>query len=154
MSNGVNMWVGIGNITKDIEVRYIASGNAVCTLRLACNERRKDGENGWKDHAEFIDVVCWGKTAENVGQYLAKGSQVYVEGRLQTREYDDKEGVKRWKTEVVANQVLFLDKPGAGAGAKQGGSGSTNTERAGQGKGQAPSTPQGGADAADDPLPF
>lgn len=111
MSNGVNKVILVGNLGKDPEVRYIQNGNAVCNLRLAVTERRKDGDN-WKDHTEWMDVVTWGKTAENVGQYLAKGSKIYVEGRLQTREYDDKDGNKRKATEVNASQILFLDSKG------------------------------------------
>lgn len=116
MASGVNKVILVGNLGKDPEVRYVQSGNAVCTLRLAVTERRKEGD-GWKDHTEWMDVVTFGKTAENAGQYLQKGRQVYVEGRLQTRQYKDKEGQDRWRTEVVANQVLFL---GGGAGGERG----------------------------------
>ena len=107
MAAGVNKVILVGNLGKDPEVRYVQSGNAVCTLRLAVNERRKEGDQ-WKDHTEWMDVVTFGKTAENAGQYLQKGRQVYVEGRMQTRQYKDKEGHEKWRTEVVANQVLFL----------------------------------------------
>lgn len=107
MSSGVNKVILVGNLGKDPEVRFVQSGNAVCNLRLAVTERRKDGDN-WKDHTEWMDVVVWGKTAENVGQYCSKGKQLYVEGRIQTREYEDKDGNKRKATEVVASQVLFL----------------------------------------------
>ena len=118
MAAGVNKVILVGNLGKDPEVRYVQSGNAVCTLRLAVNERRKEGDQ-WKDHTEWMDVVTFGKTAENAGQYLQKGRQVYVEGRMQTRQYKDKEGHEKWRTEVVANQVLFLGggERGAGAGA-------------------------------------
>lgn len=107
MSSGINKVTLVGNLGATPEVRYTQGGTAVCNLRLACNERRKKGD-AWEDHTEWVDVVCWDKTAENVGQYLDKGRQIYVEGRLQTREYTDKEGAKRFKTEVVAGQVLFL----------------------------------------------
>ena len=111
--NGVNKVILIGNLGKDPEVRFLESGKAICTLRLAVGERRKDGD-GWKDHTEWMDVVVFDKTAENAGTYLAKGRQVYVEGRLQTRQYKDKEGHDRWKTEVVAFNVVFLSsKEGA-----------------------------------------
>ncbi len=154
MAAGVNKVILVGNLGKDPEVRYAASGNAVCTLRIAVTERRKDGD-GWKDHTEWVDVVTFGKTAENVGQYLQKGRQVYVEGRLQTRNFKDKEGVEKWRTEVAANTVLFLgsgggDRPaGAGApprrneGAQGGGAG------AGAGGGGA----GGGAGAMDEGPP-
>jgi single-strand DNA-binding protein len=107
MASGVNKVIVVGNLGKDPEVRYVQTGNAVCTLRLAVSERRKEGDD-WKDHTEWVDVVTFGKTAENAGQYLAKGRQVYVEGRLQTRQFKDKDGQDRWRTEVVASQVLFL----------------------------------------------
>lgn len=115
--SGVNKVILVGNLGKDPEVRFLNGGgseaNAVCTLRLACNERRKDGDT-WKDHVEWMDVVVWGKTAEAAGQNLSKGSQIYVEGRLQTRQFKDKSGADRWRTEVVANQVVYLGGKGGG----------------------------------------
>lgn len=146
MASGVNKVILVGNLGKDPEVRYVQSGNAVCTLRIAVTERRKDGDN-WRDHTEWMDVVTFGKTAENAGQYLAKGRQVYVEGRMQTREYDDKAGVRRWRTEVVANQVLFLGGPG---GDKPAGTADRPTPSGG---GDAP-PPEGGGGFIDNDLPF
>jgi single-strand DNA-binding protein len=109
---GVNKVILIGNLGRDPETRKTAAGE-VCTLRLAVSERRKEGD-GWKEHTEWVPVVCFGKTAEHAGQYLAKGRQVYVEGRMQTRQYKDKEGNDKWSTEVVANTVTFLgSKDGA-----------------------------------------
>lgn len=151
MAQGVNKVILVGNLGKDPEVRYIQSGTAVCTLRLAVSERRKDDADNWKDHTEWMDVVTWGKTAENVGEYLSKGSQVYVEGRLQTREYKDKDGNERRATEVVASQVLFVggkskDAP-ASSGAKPKNNGTSNNV----GKdGDAPPAEQW----TDDDLPF
>lgn len=109
----------IGNLGKDPEVRFTAGGTAVCNMRVACTERAKAKDGTWEDRTEWVGVVAFGKTAENAGQYLAKGRQVYVEGRLQTREWNDKEGNKRFSTEVLANQVLFIGGGGAG---KDGGS--------------------------------
>ena len=152
MSAGVNKTILVGNLGRDPEVRYTQGGGAVCNLRLAVTERRKDGDDGWKDHTEWVTVVAFGKTAEKAGQYLQKGRQIYVEGRLQTRSYKDKEGVEKWSTEVVANQVLFL-----GAG----------NQAAGQGAGEGRRPPTGGGSGApndtgtarepdfiDDDLPF
>ena len=153
MASGVNKVILVGNLGKDIEVRYTQSGKAVATLRLAMTERRKDGD-GWKDHTEWMDVVVWDKTAENCGQYLSKGSQVYVEGRIQTREYDDKDGNKRWKTEVVAHEVRFLGSKRDGEGASRASSGSTNGARPAPGKDTATDEPQGGGGFIDDDLPF
>ena len=145
MSNGVNKVILVCHLGRDPEPRYTASGQAVCTLRVAVSERRKDGD-GWKEHVEWLDVVTWGKTAENCGQYLKKGSQAYVEGRIQTREYDDKDGNKRRATEVVASQVIFLG----------GGGGSTGRDRQSQPKDDAttPATNTGGGGFIDDDLPF
>lgn len=109
--HGVNKVSLIGNLGADPIIRYSQSGAPIANLRLAIGERRKDGD-GWKDHTEWVSVTAFGKTAENVGQYLSKGSQVYVEGRLQTREYQDKEGNKRKATEVVAHDVVFLGGKG------------------------------------------
>jgi single-strand DNA-binding protein len=117
VGNGVNRVVLIGNVTKDPEVRQ-AGSTPVCTIRLACNERQKKGDE-WVDHAEFVDVVCWGKTATNVGEYVRRGKQLYVEGKLRTREYE-KDGQKRYRTEVNADQVLFL---GGGEGERKGSGG-------------------------------
>lgn len=107
MSTGVNKVLIVGNLTKDPEVRYAKSGSAVLNMTVACNERRKDGDN-WKDHCEFVSVAVFGKTAENCGQYLKKGRQVFVEGKLETTKYKNKEGVDTWSTKVVAFNVLFL----------------------------------------------
>ena len=156
MAAGVNKVILVGNHGKDPEVRYVQSGNAVCTLRLAVTERRKDGDQ-WKDHTEWMDVVTFGKTAENAGQYLQKGRQVYVEGRLQTRNYKDKEGVEKWRTEVVANQLLFLGSGDRGAGAGAGAG-----PRKSEGGRPAQGGPPPGEDApppdnggfVDDDLPF
>lgn len=108
MSGGFARVSLIGNLGKDPEVRFAASGTAVANLRVGCTEKIKDKSGTWVDQTEWVGVVCFGKTAENAGQYLAKGRQVFVEGRLQTREWADKEGNRKWTTEVIANNVLFL----------------------------------------------
>ena len=156
MASGVNKVILVGNLGKDPEVRYVQSGNAVCTLRLAVTERRKEGD-GWKDHTEWMDVVTFGKTAENAGQYLAKGRQIYVEGRMQTRQYKDKEGHDKWRTEVVANQVVFLgggDRTGAprGAGPRPAATGGDAGGGSGGAGDDAPPPPDQGF--VDDDLPF
>lgn len=126
---GLNKVTIIGNLGKDPEVRYTQSGTAVCNLRIGATERRKDGDN-WQDHTEWFTVISFGKTAENAGRFLKKGRQVFVEGRLQTRTWQDKENQTRYTTEVVANQILFLGggrdaeagAPGFGGGAGAGAS--------------------------------
>ena len=102
----MNVAVLIGRLTKDPEMRY-AGDKAVVSFTLAVDNPHK------KDDTSFIPIVAWGKTAENVGNYLTKGSQCAVQGRIQVRNYDDKEGNKRWVTEVVADRVQFLGKKGA-----------------------------------------
>lgn len=104
---GLNRVSLIGNLGKDPEIRQTQSGIAVGNLSLGVTEKRKEG-NDYKDYTEWVKVVIFGKTAENAQKYLTKGRQVFVEGRLQTRSYDDKTGQKRYTTEVVANQLLFL----------------------------------------------
>jgi single-strand DNA-binding protein len=111
MATGLNRATIIGNLCADPEVRTTGSGTEVCNIRVAVNERRKiNGE--WADAVEYVSAVCFGRTATNVGQYLNKGSQVYLEGRLQTRKWQDKTGADRWSTEVVCDEVKFLGGKG------------------------------------------
>ena len=107
MAAGVNKVIIVGNLGRDPEVRYSQAGMAICNFSVAVTERVKDGD-AWKDATEWFRVVTFGKTAENAGQHLAKGRQVYVEGRLQTREWTDREGQKRTSTEVLANTLIYL----------------------------------------------
>ena len=107
MAQGLNRVSLIGHLAKDPEVRYTQSGTSVGNLRLGVTERRKEGEE-YKDQTEWVSVVCFGKTAENAGKFLQKGRQVFVEGRLQTRQWEDKTGQTRYTTEVIATQLLFL----------------------------------------------
>ena len=142
----------IGNLGKDPEVRFTAGGMAVANLRVACTERAKSKDGNWEDRTEWVSLVCFGKTAENAGQYLQKGRQIFAEGRLQTREWNDKEGNKRYSTEVLANQILFLGQGGGGAGgggARSGGAGGSGGGRDLGGGGGG-----GGGGGADDPPPL
>lgn len=108
MSMGVNKVIVIGNLGQDPDVRATKSGTDVVTMSVAVNEQRKKGDE-WVDFVEWVRVVAFGRTAKAVGEYLRKGSKLYAEGRLSTTDYVDKDGVKRWKTEVIADTVLFLD---------------------------------------------
>ena len=103
---GVNKVIIVGNLGRDPEVRFTQGGAAVCNLSVAVGERVKKGE-AWEDHTEWFRVVVFGKTAENAGQYLQKGRQVYVEGKLRQREYE-KDGQKQRSTEVVADTLQWL----------------------------------------------
>lgn len=107
MAAGLNRVSIIGNLGKDPEIRQTNSGMSIATLSIGVTERRKDGDD-YKDQTEWVSVVVFGKTAENASKYLQKGRQIFVEGRLQTRKWEDKTGQTRYTTEVIANQVLFL----------------------------------------------
>lgn len=104
---GVNKVIIVGNLTRDPEVKYSQSGMAICKLGVAVNERIKDGDE-WKEAVEYFRVTLFGKQAENAGQYLQKGRSVYVEGRLKSDKYKDKDGVEKTSVEVIANTIQFL----------------------------------------------
>ena len=116
MPDGLNKVMLIGNLGTDPEMRYTANGSAVTTFRMAVSRSFGAGEEGRREETEWFTVVTWNKLAELLGQHMQKGRKVYVEGRLATRSWDDKDtGQKRYRTEVIANQVLFLDRvQGAG----------------------------------------
>jgi single-strand DNA-binding protein len=111
--SGLNKVMLIGNLGADPEMRYTANGSAVTTFRVACSRtwQQPNGERG--EDTEWFTIVTWNKLAEICSQNLNKGRRVYVEGRLSTRSWDGPDGQKRYRTEVVANQVLFLDRPQA-----------------------------------------
>jgi len=127
----------IGNIGKDPELRNTAGGNAVCSLSVATSNRVKDKDGNWTEATEWHKVVVWGVTAENVAKYTKKGSKVHIEGRLQTRKWQNKEGVDQYTTEVVADQVKFLDsKPRDEGGQGQQGGGTSSGGQGQRGGGQ------------------
>lgn len=111
----VNKVILVGNLGKDPEVRYTNSGSPVARFSLATSEVWNDRDGNRQERTEWHNVVVWGKQGEHCGQYLAKGRQVYVEGSIRTRSYDDKSGNKRYVTEVVAQRVQFL---GGGGGTR------------------------------------
>jgi single-strand DNA-binding protein len=104
----VNKWIGIGNLGGDPQVRYDAAGSPIANFSLACNESYKDREGNKQERTEWVRVVLFAKKAELAGQYLKKGSQVYIEGRLQTRKWTSKEGQEVTTTEVVGDVMTFL----------------------------------------------
>jgi single-strand DNA-binding protein len=113
----VNKVTLLGNLGKDPEVKYTPQGTAVAKLALATNERYKDKEGQWQDRTEWHNVVLWQRLAEIAGEYLKKGSKVYIEGKLQTRSWEDKQtNQKRYMTEVVANDLVLLGGRGEGSG--------------------------------------
>ena len=135
---GVNKAILIGNLGNDPELRYTQSGQGVATFSLATGESWTDRNGERQERTEWHRIVAWGKTGELCAQYLSKGRSVYVEGRIQTRDWEDKEGIKRYTTEIVATTVQFLGGP---RGEASGGGGSAQTG--------APGTPP-----PDDDVPF
>ena len=106
----VNKVVIVGHIGADPETRFTPSGTAVANFNLATNESRKSSEGEYRDHTEWHSCVLFGKRAEFAGEYLKKGQLVYLEGRLQTRSWEDDSGIKKYKTEVVGNEITMLGK--------------------------------------------
>ena len=103
----------LGNLTRDPEMRYTPNGQAVCTLGIATNRRWKNRDNDeWQEATEYHDVVVWGKQAEYAGQYFKKGQPIFAEGRIQTRNWEGQDGVKRYKTEIVAESVISMGNRG------------------------------------------
>jgi single-strand DNA-binding protein len=113
---GVNKVIIVGNVGRDPEVRYTQSGRAVASFSVATSERFQDKEGQPQERTEWHRVVAWGRLAEICGEYLRKGKQVYVEGRLQTRDWEDKDGHKRYTTEVIANVMQMLGRRGEDGG--------------------------------------
>src|SRR3990167_1201060 len=121
-SRGINKVILIGNLGADPEVRYMPSGGAVANVTLATSESWKDKQTGEQhDRTEWHRVVFFNRLAEIVGEYLRKGSKIYVEGRLQTRKWQDKNGQDRYTTEIVAGEMQRLDGKGGGSGSSGGG---------------------------------
>lgn len=113
---GVNRVFILGTLGKDPDHRFSTSGTAVCNFSMATNEGYKDKQSGeWKERAEWHNIVCFGQTAENVHKYLFKGSKAYVEGRLRTEKWTDKEGRDRFSTKIYTDNVLFLSERGQGS---------------------------------------
>ena len=117
MAKDLNKVMIIGRLGFDPEMRYTPSGSPVTTFRVAASRQRKDQNGGTIEETEWFSVVAWNKLAEICNQYLSKGSRVYIEGRLQTRSWDDQNsGEKRYKTEVIANDMIILDSRGGREG--------------------------------------
>ena len=153
MAGGINKVILIGNLGKDPEVRFTPTGQAVANFNIATSESWTDKTSGEKkDRTEWHRIVVWGKLGELCGEYLKKGRQCYVEGRLQTREWTDKEGKKKYTTEVVANTVQFLGG-GAGRPAAEGGAAYQDKSSPPDAGGGAPPDDMGGPPPADD-IPF
>jgi single-strand DNA-binding protein len=148
MARGVNKVILIGNLGKDPEVRYMPSGGAVTNVTIATSESWKDKQSGdQQERTEWHNVVFFNRLAEIAGEYLKKGSKVYVEGSLRTRKWQDKEGKDRYTTEIVAGEMQMLDSRGAGGGAPSQREGSGGSWQ----KGESVAEPAGDFD---DDIPF
>ncbi len=112
----VNKAILVGNLGRDPEMRYTSNGTAVCNFSVATNEVYQDRSGQRQKRTEWHNIVVWSKLAEICNQYLTKGKQVYIEGRIQTREWDDRDGNRRRTTEIVANEMKMLSGPGEGTG--------------------------------------
>ena len=155
-SRGINKVILVGNLGKDPEIRYSASGAAIANITIATSDNWKDKQTGEKqERTEWHRVVFFNRLAEVVGEYLKKGSQVYVEGRLQTRKWQDKEGQDRYTTEIIASEMQMLGSRGVPASGVQGNPMPDRTQR--PSANPAPPPPQdnsGGFDNFDDDIPF
>jgi single-strand DNA-binding protein len=157
----VNKVILIGNLGKDPEVKYTAGGMPVAKFSLATNERFKDKEGQWQDRTEWHNIVAFQRTAEIVGEYLKKGGKCYIEGSLRTSSWDDKEsGQKKYKTEIIANDLVLLSGRGEGGGGEFSGSSRGPGASAGGGNNFDQRTPEpehaaaGSGPITDEDIPF
>ena len=164
MARGINKVILVGNLGADPETRYTPSGTAITSIRIATTESWKDKQTGeQQERTEWHRVVFFSRLAEIAGEYLKKGGQVYIEGRLRTDEYE-KDGVKRWSTKIIADEMQMLGGRGGGMGGEGGGGGGERRERgpargpqsAPQRSAGAPATSQAPAHDSfdDDEIPF
>jgi len=152
MARGVNKVILIGNLGNDPDVRYTAGGAAVANISIATSESWKDKNTGDpQERTEWHRVVFFGRLAEIVSEYLKKGSKVYVEGRLQTRKWQDKQGNDRYSTEIVANEMQMLDSRGSSGDFNQA---ATKNAPASPAAASNSATPQGEDNFVDDDIPF
>ena len=143
MAWGMNKVLLIGNLGRDPEMKYTPQGTPITTFSVAVTRRRKTPEGEWKDETEWFRIIAWQKLAEQCNEYLRKGSKVYIEGRLQTREWQGQDGQNRQIVEVVANDMVMLDSRQGGSGGPSGGGGYYGDERPSSER-QAPAPARGG----------
>jgi len=142
----VNKVILLGNLGKDPEVKYTPQGTPVAKFSLATNERFKDKDGNWQDRTEWHNITAWARTAEIAGEYLKKGSKVYIEGSLRTHSWDDKtSGQKKYMTEIIVNDLVLLGGRGEGAGG--------GADFAGSSRGASSSSPSGGGNNFDQRTP-
>lgn len=153
MARSLNKVMIIGNLGGDPEIKYSANGTAMANLKVATSENRKNKEGEWEERTEWHRILLLGRNAENAKDYLHKGSKVYIEGKIETRSWDDQNGQKHYMTEIIANDMLFLDPKDKSAG--------DNSEqpqqpprRSGGGGSQRPQASAPNFPAEEDDLPF
>ncbi|MDH5547189.1 MAG: single-stranded DNA-binding protein [Gammaproteobacteria bacterium] len=160
MARGINKVIIIGNLGNDPDIRYMPSGGAVANLSIATSESWKDKNSGEpQERTEWHRVVLFGRLGEIAGEYLRKGSKVYVEGRLQTRKWQDQNGQDRYTTEIIANDLQMLDSRGGAGDQAFSGSGMANQQPRGQSsapsnRSQPQAAPAGDFGDFDDDIPF
>ncbi|WP_405223684.1 single-stranded DNA-binding protein [Lentisalinibacter sediminis] len=147
MARGINKVILVGNLGQDPDTRYMPSGSAVTNLRIATSEQWKDKQTGeQKERTEWHNVAMFGRLAEIAAEYLRKGSQVYIEGKLRTRKWQDKQGNDRWTTEVIADEMQMMGGRGGGGAAPM------SSQDSGPSGGNYPDS--GGGEEFDDDIPF
>jgi len=148
-ATNINRIVLTGNLTRDPELRTTPSGTSVCSIRLACNTRRRDASGEWVDKPNYFDVTVWGAQGENCANYLSKGRPIALDGRLEWREWEDQQGNKRQAVDIIADSVQFLgSREGGGENGRF--SGQTDVPADTADFQRAPA----GAGTADDDIPF
>lgn len=150
-----NRVILLGNVTRDLELRYTPSGTAVTDLGLAVNDRRKNTAGEWVEEVTFVDVTLWGRTAEVASEYLSKGSPVLIEGRLKLDSWETNDGQKRSKLKVVGDRMQLLGSRGGGGGGGGGGSRPAAQQEPDYGQDSHDAPPPGpSAGPPDDDIPF
>lgn len=150
MARGINKAIIIGHLGADVETRYMPSGTAVANISVATTESWKDKQSGERqERTEWHKVTLFGRTAEVAGEYLRKGSQVYIEGRIQTDKWQDQSGTDRYTTKIIARDMQMLGGKGQQGGGRQSGGGNQDT-----GAGDEPDPQTGQSDDFDDDIPF
>lgn len=159
MARGVNKAIIVGNLGKDPETRFMPNGNAVCEITVATSESWKDRDGNQQERTEWHRISAFGRLAEIMGEYLRKGSQVYIEGRIQTDKWQDKEGKDRYTTKIIANEMQMLgSRGGSGGESSFGGGAPTQSRPAPQQQPASANSGFGGGgssvDDFDDDIPF
>jgi single-strand DNA-binding protein len=146
----VNKVILVGNLGRDAELKFSPSGFPISGFSLATTDRRKDKDGQWQDKTEWHRIKLLGKQAESLNDYLKKGKQIYVEGRIETRSWDDKDGQKRYMTEIIADRIQLLGSRDGGGGGGRGRGGDEDFAGGGYDSGPGPSAPE----MPDDDVPF